>query len=317
VKKRTLLTFAQCVAVAAALSCAGPAAPSAPPPTPQPPVPSPPPAPIACSTSGVSCFGKNNYIEYIPGDLPIVISVPHGGALTPASIPDRTFGTNTTDLNTIDLGRAISSALTSRSARAPHLVIVHLRRTKLDANREIIEAAAGNAEAIQAWNEYHAFIEQAMAAVQLRSGTGLYIDLHGHGHTKQRLELGYLLSASTLDGTNAQLDATAVASASSLRLIAQSSPLLFSELLRGPTSLGGFLQPDIASVPSPSIPTPGADDYFSGGYSTSRHTTTIPGLQIECNFSGVRDSANSRASFATRFVQALALFAQTHLSLKF
>ena len=265
----------------------------------------------------MSCFGRNNYIEYIPGDLPIVISVPHGGALTPASIPDRTIGTSTTDLNTIDLGRAISAALASRSARAPHLVIVHLRRTKLDANREIVEAAAGNADAIQAWNEYHAFIEQAMSAVRLGSGTGLYIDLHGHGHAKQRLELGYLLSASTLDGTNAQLDAAAVASASSLRLIAQASPLLFSDLLRGPASLGGFLQPDVASVPSPSIPTPGADDYFSGGYSTSRHTATLPGLQIECNLSGVRDTANNRASFAGRFVQALALFAQTHLNLKF
>ncbi len=314
-KKRTRLTFVQCVVTAAALSCAGPTAPSTSPSTPQPPVP--PPGPAACSTSGVSCFGRNNYIEYIPGDLPIVISVPHGGALTPASIPDRTLGTTTTDLNTIELSRAISTAMTNRSARAPHLVIVHLRRTKLDANRDITEAAAGNADAIQAWNEYHAFIEQAMAAVQQRSGTGVYIDLHGHGHTKQRLELGYLLSASTLDGTNTQLDAPGVAPASSLRLIAQSSPLLFSELLRGPTSLGGFLEPDVASVPSPSIPTPGNDDYFSGGYSTSRYASTIPGLQIECNFSGVRDSVNSRASFADRLVQALALFAQTHLSLKF
>jgi len=304
---RPLRTFVQCVAVAAALSCAGPAAPSAPLP----------PAPVTCGTSGISCFGRNNYVEYIPGDLPIVISVPHGGDVAPASIPDRLLGTSATDLNTIELGRAISAALTERSGRAPHIVIVHLRRTKLDANRDISEGAAGNAAAIQAWNEYHAFIEQAMAVVRLRSGTGFYIDLHGHGHAKQRLELGYLLSASTLDGTNAQLDAPSVASASSLRLIAQSASLPFSDLLRGPTSLGGFLQPEVASVPSPSIPTPGADEYFSGGYSTSRHTTTMPGLQIECNFSGVRDTASNRASFAGRLVRAVASFAQAHLGLVF
>ena len=29
---------------------------------------------------GKSYFGRKNYVEYIPGDLPIVISAPHGGA---------------------------------------------------------------------------------------------------------------------------------------------------------------------------------------------------------------------------------------------
>ena len=38
---------------------------------------------------GVSYFGRSNYIEYIAGDLPIIISAPHGGALIPAEMPDR------------------------------------------------------------------------------------------------------------------------------------------------------------------------------------------------------------------------------------
>jgi hypothetical protein len=251
---------------------------------------------------GRACFGRNGYIEYIPGDLPVVISVPHGGALAPAAIPDRTSGTTVTDSNTIDLGRAISAAFSARSARAPHVVIVHLRRTKLDANRELVEAAQGNADAINAWTEYHAFIEQAMAAVRQRSGTGFYIDLHGHGHAIARLELGYLLTA----GTGAT---------SSLRLIASSSPLPFSALLRGPTSLGGLLEPGVPSVPSPSNPSPGADEYFNGGYSTSRHTATLPGLQIESHFAGVRDTAASRAAFADSLVRAIATFLQAHLGL--
>jgi len=272
---------------------------------------------VCTGTPGVPCFGTNNYIEYVPGDLPVVVSVPHGGALVPASIPDRTVGTTVTDSNTIELGRAISTAFTTRSGRAPHLVIIHLRRTKLDANREVVEGAQGRAEAVTAWNEYHAFIEQAMAAVRQRSGTGFYVDLHGHGHAIPRLELGYLLTASTLNGSNAELDAGGAALSSSLRLIAQSSPLSSSALLRGPTSLGGLLEPAIASVPSPSIPSPGADEYFNGGYSTSRHTTTLPGLQIECHFTGVRDSSTSRAAFSDVLARAIATFAQAHLGLVF
>lgn len=271
-------------------------------------------SPVACAgTAGVPCVGRNGYVEYIPGDLPIVISVPHGGALTPASIPNRVSGTSTTDSNTIELARAIGSAFTARSGRAPHLVLVHLRRTKLDANREIVEAAEGNGEAIQAWTEYHAFIEQAMASVRQRSGTGFYIDLHGHGHAIPRLELGYLLTASTLNGTDGQLNAGSAAAASSLRLIALTSALTSSALLRGPTSLGGLLEPGVASVPSPSMPSPGSDAYFNGGYSTSRHTSTLPGLQIESHFTGVRDSAASRASFSDVLVRALATFMQVHL----
>jgi len=292
--------------VSLALACGGSEPPSAPSPTP----------PSACTgTSGISCFGRNNYIEYVPGDLPIVISVPHGGALAPSTIPDRTIGTTVTDSNTIELGRAISTAFVTRSGRAPHLILVHLRRAKLDANREIVEGAQGNAEAIQAWNEYHAFVEQAMATVRQRSGNGFYVDLHGHGHAIPRLELGYLLTASTLDGTDAQLDAARAVSSSSLQLLPSSSSLTSSALLRGPTSLGGLLEPSVASVPSPSIPSPGASEYFNGGYSTSRHTTTLPGLQIECHFTGIRDSASSRSAFADVLVRALTTFVQTHLGL--
>ncbi|MBM3750216.1 MAG: hypothetical protein FJW21_03410 [Acidimicrobiia bacterium] len=245
-----------------------------------------------------------------------MISVPHGGALTPASIPNRTVGTTVTDTNTIELGQAISQAFVTRLGRRPHLVIVHLRRTKLDANREVVEAAQGNADAIRAWNEYHAFVELAMAAVRQRSGTGLYIDLHGHGHAKARLELGYLLSAATLNGTDAQLNGSNAAASSSLRLLAQQSSLTSAALLRGASSLGGLLEGRVPSVPSPSAPSPGSDPYFDGGYSTSRHTLTLPGLQIESHFTGVRDTATSRAAFGDALVTALETFLRVHLGLQ-
>lgn len=271
-----------------------------------------PPAGACTATPGTTCYGRQQYVEYSPGSFPIVISVPHGGAVAPAAIPDRT-GTTVTDLNTIDLGRAVAAALAARTGRAPHLVICHLRRTKLDANREIVEAAQGNADAVQAWNEYHGFIDQAMT-MALSSGRGFYIDLHGHGHAIQRLELGYLLSASQLDLSDATL--TGFGNISSLRLALTSSALPFASLLRGPQSLGGLLGAATPSVPSPAAPSPGADPYFEGGYSTERHTARVPGLQIESNFSGVRDNAGNIAAFADRLATAVLAFVGAQLGIR-
>jgi hypothetical protein len=279
--------------------------------------PSGPGSPAACSpTPGAHCFGTNNYVEYTGGDLPVVVSVPHGGALAPASIPDRTGGTTVTDTNTVELGRAIAAAFQSATGRQVHLVLCHLRRTKLDANREVAEAAQGHPEAMRAWSEYHGFIEMAAAEVVRRDGTGFYIDLHGHGHPIARLELGYLLSSADLSLSDAQLDASGLAGTSSLRRAMGSSAATFSEALRGTTSLGGLL-PAIPSVPSPSAPGPGSDPYFNGGYSTERHTTTLPGLQIESHFAGVRDTSANRAAFAQQLVQAVRSFSQQHLRLTF
>ena len=294
------LVLACCLAVS---TCGGPAAPS-------------PPDPAVCTPApGTVCFGRLNFVEYAAGDLPIVVSVPHGGALAPASIPTRTIGTTVTDSNTIDLVRTIEQAFLARTGRAPYLVICHLRRTKLDANREIAEATQGNAEATQSWTEYHNFVDTAVRDVRARHGRGVYIDLHGHGHATARLELGYLLSNATLDLSDAELDAGGFAEGSSLAAAMPFTPARFSELLRGPTSLGGLLLPRLPSVPSPETPTPGPDPYFDGGYSTSRHTTAMPGLQIETHFPGVRDSAANRAAFAETLASAVADFARIHLGL--
>lgn len=164
---------------------------------------------------GQSYFGRNNYVEYVAGNAPVIYSAPHGGALTPSEIPDRTASscggsaTTTTDLNTIDLVHAMRARHFARFGTYPHIVISHLARRKLDANRTAGEAACGDAEALIAFGEWHAFIDVAKAAVLQASGRGWYMDMHGHGHSIQRLELGYLLTGAQLDLSNASLDANA------------------------------------------------------------------------------------------------------------
>jgi len=259
---------------------------------------------------GTTHFGRNDYIEFIVGDGPFVLSAPHGGALTPAEIPDRTVGTTATDTNTDPMIRAVGGAIELASGRRPHLIISRLRRTKLDPNREVIEAAAGNPAAVRAWREFHGFIEAARMAAASAWPHAFYIDLHGHGHAIPRLEWGYLLGASTLNRPDFELNTGGYALQSSIRSLAAQGVTPFADLLRGPASLGARFEAEgYSSVPSPTAPSPGTAEYFNGGYSTARHGSQAGGpvsaVQLEMHFPGVRDTGPNRLAFAAAAARVL------------
>ncbi len=270
-------------------------------------------------TPGQVYWGTNNYVEYRAGDLPIIISAPHGGYLEPASIPDRTCANCVTgrDLYTLEIAQELDSAIYQQFGRRAHIIISQLGRKKLDPNREIVEAAQGNPEAEQAWHEFHAFIQTARDTVEAHYPRGFYIDLHAHGHSIQRLELGYLLTSIELRLSDAALDN--MADESSLHELADSlaSKVSFSDLLRGPSSMGGLLEEyGYPAVPSPSDTAPMVGEpYFIGGYNTRRHASRdsgrISGLQIECNYDGVRDSRAHRERFARSLSCAIDRFIDT------
>jgi hypothetical protein len=257
---------------------------------------------------GTRHLGRNQYVEFIVGDLPIVLSAPHGGLLTPAEIPNRTTGETVRDSNTDTLAIEIGNAFNQTRGHRPHVIVVRLHRSKLDANREIVEAAQGNAFAQIAWREFQGFIEAAREDVRIRFINGFYIDLHGHGHTIPRLELGYLLTGTELASTDAALNA--LVAQTSVRGLAQRRSIALTALLRGPQSLGAmFEQEGFAAVPSPVNPDPAGAVYFSGGYNTDRHSSraggTIDGVQIESHFAGVRDTEANRQRFAAALVSVL------------
>ncbi|MCF6313901.1 MAG: DUF2071 domain-containing protein [Verrucomicrobiales bacterium] len=266
-------------------------------------------------TPGRSVFGANQYIEYIPGDFPLIISAPHGGRLKPASIPDRKKGVLLADMGTDLLAMEMVRAFQELTGKTPHVIICHLKRIKLDCNREIGEAAQGNEEAEQAWREFHGFIERARADVIEQSGRGLYIDLHGHGHPELRLELGYLLSNRELKGDDHQV--AELERKSSIRKLAEDSKSSFVELLRGDSSLGALMQErGYPSVPSPKLPHAGEAKYFDGGHNTriygSRAGGKISAIQVECPGKTVRNSKENRRAFAKAFASAMMEYLQVH-----
>lgn len=263
-------------------------------------------------------YGRNNYITYYPGDLALIFSAGHGGALTPGEIPDRTYGTTVTDSKTKETALAIRDAVYEFTGRYPHVIISNLKRTKLDPNREIVEAAQGNQWAEQAWNEYHDFIEIAKDSVTKQHGKGFYVDVHGHGHSIKRLELGYLLSATDLNKLDSQLNGQTYINKSSVRALGTESPDSFSEVIRGPESIGTLFEDrGIPAIPSTNQPNPGSGNpYFTGGYSTKRHGSrdggTVSGLQIEAHYSGIRNSASNRANYAAVMTEVLDIYFREH-----
>lgn len=273
---------------------------------------------------GQVIYGTHNYIEYHPGTLPIVISVPHGGLVAPAGIPTRTCNSPVlgTDTNTIELAKQIDSSFLRMTGCRPHIIYCNLRRTKIDCNRNIADGACGNAEAEIAWTEFHQFIETAQETAQAAyDDKAIYFDLHGHGHILQRLELGYVLTGAQLGLSDNVLNTTEYIEQSSIQnLVNQNvNGYTHAQLLRGDFALGTLMaQSGYPSVPSQQTPNPGSlNPYFNGGYNTANYTCytpgkTINGFQLECNFMNVRDTPNHRKAFADTLASVLLTFLDHH-----
>lgn len=279
-----------------------------------------PPPPGAGPPPGTVLRSPDGFAEWVVGEAPLVLAAPHGGLLRPEALPDRACAACVTanDQHTQDLTRRLAAAFADRYGCRPHVVVNHLHRIKLDANRDVAEAALGHAAAEAAWRAFQAYVDTARALAAGPAGWAFFVDVHGHAHPAARAELGYLLRADALQRSDAEL--TALRDASSLRALALRHPgrLPFAALVRGSRSLGALLDSlGYAAVPSPRLPAPepGAP-YFSGGYNTARHGSRGGGptdaVQVELPFPGVRDTEANRARFAAALAEALGRFLEAH-----
>lgn len=263
---------------------------------------------------GKSYFGRSNYIEYIAGDIPLIISAPHGGMLNPKEIPDRKHGEPVMDSNVDLLARDIDKAVFSLLGHHPHVIICNLKRAKLDCNREVNEAAEGNPLAEKSWHEFQNFIRLAETNVVRNFGKGFYIDLHGQSHPIKRVELGYCLSSRQLTKQDEKLNSPRIIRRTTIANLGRTSNFPFSQILRGTNSLGTLLaRRGFPAVPSSDMPNPGVENqFFDGGYNARQHGSyfggTIDGVQMETNFNGIRDTEENRARFAKALVEALDIY---------
>jgi hypothetical protein len=273
------------------------------------------------SSPGITNHGVKGYIDVLPGNMPLVISIPHGGSLLPDDIPERpcTNCAKNKDVFTIEIGIDIRNAIYRKTGSYPYIIVNNLHRTRLDPNRNITEAADGNKNAEQAWSEFQNSIDSARASVRKIFGKGLYIDLHGHRHDIKRTELGYLLSSEELQLEDELLNNESFEEYSSIRNLIRNNidSLSYVELIRGKFSLGNlFEEKGYSTVPSPKNPFPKTGEpYFSGGYNTTRHGSslggTIDGIQIELDMD-LRSDEKRREKFAEDCADILVEFLRIH-----
>lgn len=269
----------------------------------------------------VNDFIAADYVVFEQGNMPLIISVAHGGDKKPEQLPDRSCydAVHVKDEFTIELALEIQKEF-AKIGKKPFLVINELHRSKLDANRSRVEASCGDINALAVWDIFHQQIQESRAQVQLMFEKGLYVDLHGHGNPKQRIELGYLLYEDELALSDEQLNSEPLIEVSSLQNLVHTNTigLKHSELIRGEKSLGSLLYASgYASVPSTQDKSPlWSDNYFSGGYNTANYSSykggLIDGIQIECNFSDLRDTELNRRAFAQAFVSSVTAFLEMH-----
>ena len=163
------------------------------------------------------------------GDSNLVVSVPHAGLLGQDTGPAGNLAclgghviatrkgslqfpikTYARDAGTDVIARQMRAHL-AEEGLLPHVVQCHVHRSKVECNRNMVEVAVATQgrEAETIHRTYHAWIAEALRlGVAEGGGQGaLLLDLHGHGHPHDCVELGYRLSAELLNQIhNEQVD---------------------------------------------------------------------------------------------------------------
>jgi N-formylglutamate amidohydrolase len=127
------------------------------------------------------------------GEIPIILSAPHGGSRSISGVPARKGETakqfvTVTDTNTHRLTQALAAALEKKWGK-PTVTIAHFSRRYLDANRPA-EDAYESESAKPIYDAYHESLRKAVERTREKWGRGLLLDIHGQAAEKATLFRG-------------------------------------------------------------------------------------------------------------------------------
>lgn len=126
----------------------------------------------------------SKYITIREGELPVIISAPHGGTVTIPGADERKGGTEiaqfTTvrDINTDLLALELADVLKKKLGKSPHVVVARFSRKYIDANRPA-QGAYESEKVRPIYDAYHQALASACKNVKAKWGSGLLLDIHG------------------------------------------------------------------------------------------------------------------------------------------
>jgi N-formylglutamate amidohydrolase len=226
------------------------------------------------------------------GNLPILLTVPHGGLQPVPNVPPRTRGITSTDGYTIELAQAVSKHLEASLGARPYLVAARFTRKHIDANRAPADAYE-SPRAKAAYDAYHGEIRRFIGEIKEKYPQGaLLLDIHGQSDDPAVLHRG------------TQNGATVAA------LLRRHGP----DALTGPKSIFGVIPGKGIKVFPPNGPVgfPPEDKRFSGGYTVqtygSRSAEGLDAIQLEPGRDLRKDPR-----FAAALGEAIATFHRAYL----
>ena len=260
---------------------------------------------------------KKDYIKYYEGNVPLILSAPHGGDLIPNEIAKRSKGVFDKDDYTYELIELIIEEFYKQTNLTPYAIIAEISRELVDINREPNEAYEDK-KAKLSYDTFHDFIKYSRKMIDQKFKKGLYIDIHGQSHPKAYLEFGYLLNNDILALHESEL--REYKCKSSINTLSDFSQECFIDQLRGPHSMGSLMSNQgYDSIPSVKLPYASDGNYFEGAYDTIRYGSldngNINGIQIEFPYLGCRDTHENRINCAKAFVNSILEFMKIHLQI--
>jgi N-formylglutamate amidohydrolase len=254
-------------------------------------------AAILVAGAAVSGQESSKLILIRQGEIPIILSAPHGGNRPIEGVPPRRgegvkqFVTVRDD-QTDQLAEKLAAELAQRLAGKPYLVVARFERKYLDVNRPPQDAYESD-KAKPVYDAYHSALDGFCRDVQKKWKQGLFLDIHGQGVFPDALVRG------TNNGKTVEL------------LVKRHGP----RAIDGPNSLFGVLENGGWEVVPKCFSNDKEDSRFSGGHIVRTYGSSgghgIDAIQLE--FGGRFRSRNELDRSASRVADAIETFCRAYL----
>lgn len=229
------------------------------------------------------------------GDLPVVITAPHGGRRPLLGVPVRTGDgvakfVVVNDTNTDVLAEKVAAAIEQATGRPPHLVVARFERKYCDLNRPA-DTAYESDGAKPAYDAYHAAVREACKRVKEEYGTGLLLDLHGQAARADAIFRG------TQNGKTVKL----------------LTDRHGAKALTGPDSVQGRLEKKGYNFFPAAESTELEDKRFNGGYTVGTYGTGTGLDAIQLELGGDQRAKKALDATAADIADAVKAFAEAYL----